>query len=103
MSWTAPDEPGTFLYYVFRAPSLTDTFGLVMLEALASGVPVAAYPVQGPLDVIGDTDVGVLDEDLGQAVSRALEVDPARCRDYALRHSWQVAANQFLSNVQPCV
>jgi len=88
---------------VFVFPSRTDTFGLVMLEALASGVPVAAYPVQGPLDVIGDTDVGVLDEDLGRAMSQALEIDPARCRDYALGQSWQVAARQFLNNVQPCV
>ena len=87
---------------VFVFPSRTDTFGLVMLEALASGVPVAAFPVPGPLDVIGDNDIGVLDEDLGSAVSRALEIDPARCRDFALAHSWQAAAHQFLSNVQPC-
>ena len=88
---------------VFVFPSRTDTFGLVMLEALASGVPVAAFPVPGPLDVIGDSDIGVLDEDLGSAVSRALEIDPVRCRDFALAHSWQAAAHQFLSNVQPCV
>jgi glycosyltransferase involved in cell wall biosynthesis len=87
---------------VFVFPSRTDTFGLVMLEALASGVPVAAFPVPGPLDVIGDSDIGVLDEDLGRAVSRALEIDPARCRDFALAHSWQAAAHQFLSNVHPC-
>ena len=74
-----------------------------MLEALASGVPVAAFPVSGPLDVIGDSDIGVLDEDLGRAVSRALEIDPARCRDFALAHSWQAAAHQFLSNVRPCI
>ena len=65
---------------VFVFPSRTDTFGLVMLEALASGVPVAAYPVSGPLDVVGGTDVGVLDEDLGSAIRRALEIDPASCR-----------------------
>jgi glycosyltransferase involved in cell wall biosynthesis len=88
---------------VFVFPSRTDTFGLVMLEALASGVPVAAFPVPGPLDVIGDSDIGVLDEDLGRAVSRALEIDPARCRDFALAHSWQAAARQFLSNVHPCI
>jgi glycosyltransferase involved in cell wall biosynthesis len=88
---------------VFVFPSRTDTFGLVMLEALASGVPVAAFPVPGPLDVIGDSDIGVLDEDLGRAVSRALEIDPARCRDFALAHSWQAAAHQFLSNVHPCI
>ena len=88
---------------VFVFPSRTDTFGLVMLEALASGVPVAAFPVPGPLDVIGGSDIGVLDEDLGRAISRALEIDPARCRDFALAHSWQAAAHQFLSNVHPCI
>ena len=88
---------------VFVFPSRTDTFGLVMLEALASGVPVAAFPVQGPLDVIGDNGIGVLDDDLGSAVGRALKIDPARCRDFALAHSWQAAARQFLSNVQPCL
>ncbi len=87
---------------VFVFPSRTDTFGLVILEALASGVPVAAFPVPGPLDVIGDSDIGVLDEDLGRAVSRALAIDPARCREFALAHSWNAAAHQFLSNVQPC-
>ncbi len=88
---------------VFVFPSRTDTFGLVMLEALASGVPVAAFPVAGPLDVIGGSDVGVLDEDLGVAVRKALTIDPQRCRDFALDHSWQAAARQFLSNVHPCV
>ena len=88
---------------VFVFPSRTDTFGLVMLEALASGVPVAAFPVPGPLDVIGNSDIGVLDEDLGRAASRALKIDPARCRDFALAHSWQAAAHQFLSNVHPCI
>ncbi len=87
---------------VFVFPSRTDTFGLVILEALASGVPVAAFPVQGPLDVIGDNDIGALDEDLGRAVDRALKIDPARCRDFALTHSWAAAAHQFLNNVQPC-
>ncbi len=87
---------------VFVFPSRTDTFGLVLLEALASGVPVAAYPVQGPLDVIGNSDVGVLDEDLGSAVIRALKIAPELCRDFALNHSWAAAAQQFLSNVHPC-
>ena len=88
---------------VFVFPSRTDTFGLVLLEALASGVPVAAYPVQGPVDVIGDSGTGVLDEDLGRAVDRALTIDPKRCRDFALTYSWAAAASQFLINVQPCV
>jgi glycosyltransferase involved in cell wall biosynthesis len=87
---------------VFVFPSRTDTFGLVLLEALASGVPVAAYPVPGPLDVIGDSGVGVLDEDLGRAVRLALDIDPGRCREYAIKHSWQAAAGQFLNNVQLC-
>jgi glycosyltransferase involved in cell wall biosynthesis len=87
---------------VFVFPSRTDTFGLVILEALASGVPVAAYPVTGPVDVIGDCDAGVLDEDLRSAVMRALEIRPERCRAFALGYSWQAAARQFLSNVQPC-
>ncbi|MDB5395121.1 MAG: alpha-mannosyltransferase [Rhodospirillales bacterium] len=88
---------------VFVFPSRTDTFGLVILEALASGVPVAAYPVQGPLDVIGDNDIGALDEDLGHAINRALKIDPERCRDFALTFSWTAAAHQFLNNVQPCI
>ena len=62
---------------VFVFPSRTDTFGLVLLEALASGLPVAAYPVPGPLDVIGDSGCGVLDQDLGRAMAQALAI-PAR-------------------------
>ncbi len=80
---------------VFVFPSRTDTFGLVMLEALACGTPVAAYPVQGPLDVVGDSDVAVLHEDLRHAVSRALRIDRTRCRPFALRHNWAVATQQF--------
>ena len=86
---------------VFVFPSRTDTFGLVMLEALASGVPVAAYPVPGPLDVIGDADCGALDEDLGRAVTRALAIAPERCRAYAGRFSWRRCAEQFLGYLQP--
>jgi len=86
---------------VFVFPSLTDTFGLVLLEALASGVPVAAYPVTGPLDVVGGSDVGVLDHDLAGAARRALAIPPARCRDYALRYSWRACAEMFLANLAP--
>ena len=86
---------------VFVFPSLTDTFGLVLLEALASGVPVAAYPVTGPRDVIGDAPVGALDADLGRAARRALEADPAACRAFAERHSWRASAEQFLGNLAP--
>ena len=86
---------------VFVFPSRTDTFGLVLLEALAAGLPVAAYPVPGPLDVINGSPVGVLDEDLSAAAVRALEIPRAHCRDYALGFSWQRCAEQFLSYVMP--
>ncbi len=85
----------------FVFPSRTDTFGLVLLEALASGLPVAAYPVAGPLDVIGDAPVGVLDDDLGAAALRALALDPAACRAFALERSWAASASQFLANLAP--
>jgi glycosyltransferase involved in cell wall biosynthesis len=81
---------------VFVFPSRTDTFGLVLLESLACGVPVAAYPVAGPLDVIGHSDVGCLDEDLGAAVRRAIGIPADRCRAYALAFSWASSARQFL-------
>ena len=84
---------------VFVFPSRTDTFGIVLLEALASGLPVAAYPVAGPKDVIGDSDVGVLDEDLGLACRRALTVPREKARDFALRYTWEESARQFLDNV----
>jgi glycosyltransferase involved in cell wall biosynthesis len=84
---------------VFVFPSLTDTYGIVLLEALASGLPVAAYPVMGPVDVIGDEKVGVLDIDLRAAALAALEIDPQACRAYALKFSWEACARQFLDNV----
>jgi glycosyltransferase involved in cell wall biosynthesis len=86
---------------VFVFPSRTDTFGLVMLEALASGLPVAAYPVPGPLDVISGSACGVLDEDLGRAITQALTIPRARCRAYAGHFSWQRCAEQFLGHLQP--
>jgi len=85
----------------FVFPSLTDTFGLVMLEALASGVPVAAFPVPGPLDVVGDAPVGALRQDLRQAALDALSIPPQPCRDYAIRFSWERVASQFLAALQP--
>ena len=66
-------------------PSLTDTFGIVLLEALACGLPVAAYPVTGPLDVIGGTGAGVLDQDLAAAALACLAIAPEACRAEALR------------------
>ncbi len=83
-------------------PSRTDTFGLVNLEAMACGVPVAAYPVTGPIDVIDDGITGALDEDLGRAALRALEVDPAACRARALRSGWDICSREFEGNLTPC-
>ncbi|PWC32181.1 glycosyltransferase family 1 protein [Azospirillum sp. TSO22-1] len=85
---------------VFVFPSRTDTFGLVLLEALASGVPVAAYPVPGPLDVVNGSGTGCLDEDLKRAVEGALAIPAERCRDYALTFSWRRSAEQFLGNLR---
>jgi glycosyltransferase involved in cell wall biosynthesis len=85
---------------VFVFPSRTDTFGLVVLEALASGLPVAAHPVQGPNDIIGtNTTVGILDEDLGVAARRALLLNPETCRIFATGFSWEACTRQFLTNL----
>jgi len=88
---------------VFVFPSRTDTFGLVLLEALACGIPVAAYPVQGPLDVVGDAPVGALDEDLRAACLKALEIarHPGSLtpRRFAEAHSWRACTLQFLRNI----
>jgi glycosyltransferase involved in cell wall biosynthesis len=86
---------------VFVFPSRTDTFGLVQLEALACGVPVAAYPVPGPQDVIGSNPVGVLDEDLKSACLKALMILRAECRAFALTRSWEQSALQFISHCRP--
>jgi glycosyltransferase involved in cell wall biosynthesis len=80
-------------------PSRTDTFGLVNLEAMACGVPVAAYPVTGPRDVVRDGVTGALDEDLERAARRALTIDPAACRSYALGFGWDVCTRQFETNL----
>ena len=90
---------------VFVFPSRTDTFGLVILEALACGVPVAAYPVQGPLDVVGDSSVAALDEDLAAACRKAQTIPRDACRAYALTRSWDACTRQFLSNlaIEPAV
>jgi glycosyltransferase involved in cell wall biosynthesis len=85
---------------VFVFPSRTDTFGIVLLEALASGLPVAAYPVAGPLDVIGRNGPGILDDDLRAACERALLIPREKARDFALRHTWQISARQFLENIE---
>jgi len=85
---------------VFVFPSRTDTFGIVQLEALASGVPVAAFPVTGPKDVIGDNPIGVLDEHLGRACMGALQISRDACRKFALACSWENSARQFLGHVR---
>jgi glycosyltransferase involved in cell wall biosynthesis len=85
---------------VFVFPSLTDTFGLVILEALASGVPVAAYPVTGPIDIIEDGVSGALDADIASAARRALNLDRRAARERALNFTWSRAAKTFLENVR---
>jgi glycosyltransferase involved in cell wall biosynthesis len=84
---------------VFVFPSLTDTFGVVQLEALACGTPVAAFPVTGPLDVIADHPVGALDLDLRSACLRALKMSREACREFALQRSWENSARQFIGNL----
>jgi len=84
---------------VFVFPSKTDTFGLVLLEALACGVPVAAFPVAGPRDVVTDPAVGVLDDDLGGACLRALKLSRDDCRAFAVDHSWDSCARIFVRHV----
>jgi len=84
---------------VFAFPSKTDTFGVVMLEALACGVPVAAYPVTGPTDVIEDGVVGSLDDDFQRACIKALELDPGKCRQYAEQFTWRRCAEMVVDNL----
>ena len=83
-------------------PSRTDTFGLVNLEAMACGVPVAAYPVTGPIDVIEDGVTGALDNDLAAAAVRALRIDPNACRARALKSGWDISSREFENNLVPC-
>ena len=84
---------------VFVFPSTTDTFGLVMLEAMACGLPVAALPVTGPIDVIDDGVTGALEKDLSAACRRALELDRRVCRQHAEMRSWNAAARQFVEHL----
>jgi hypothetical protein len=86
---------------VFVFPSRTDTFGLVLLEAMACGCPVAAFPVTGPVDVIGDSPAGALDEDLRAACLRALSLSREDARRHAERFSWQACSQAFLSYLHP--
>ena len=84
---------------VFVFPSLTDTFGNVLLEALASGVPVAAFPVTGPKDVVTDPRAGILDADLRKAALAALGLSRDAAREFALRFSWASSAAIFRGNL----
>ncbi|TAM00519.1 MAG: glycosyltransferase family 1 protein [Paraburkholderia sp.] len=86
---------------VFVFPSRTDTFGLVLLEALACGTPVAAYPVTGPIDVLGTGQAGAMNEDLHEACIEALKIDRATAREWAERFSWRAASEQFASHLKP--
>ncbi len=83
-------------------PSRTDTFGLVNLESMACGVPVAAYPVSGPIDVIENGVTGALDDDLARAALRALTLDPRACRERAQRSGWDVCSREFEGNLVDC-
>ena len=99
---------GTALAAAYRAadvlvfPSRTDTFGLVMIEALACGTPVAAYPVTGPIDVL-DERVAAMDEDLDVAIAAALDRDRVTCAAFAGRFSWPASARQFIEALVPIV
>jgi 1,2-diacylglycerol 3-alpha-glucosyltransferase/glucuronosyltransferase len=88
---------------VFVFPSRTDTFGVVQLEALASGLPIAAFPVTGPKDVVADHPIGVLSEDLRAACLGALALEREACRAFALNYSWETSARQFIGHLQKLV
>ena len=81
---------------VFVFPSKTDTLGNVILEALASGTPIAAYPVTGPIDVLTDEKINTLDNDLLQSVKKALKVKRVDCRNFTLKLTWDKCVNEFL-------
>ncbi len=85
---------------VFVFPSKTDTFGLVMIEALACGTPVAAFPVAGPVDIV-KSDVGAMDDDLARAIQMARRCAPTACAEYGATFSWEAATRQFLNGLAP--
>lgn len=86
---------------VFVFPSRTDTLGLVMLEAMAAGLPVAAYPVPGPIDVVIHGQTGMLDENLSNAMAQALTLNSSDCRAFAEQYSWQACTERFIELLQP--
>ena len=85
---------------VFVFPSLTDTFGIVLIEAMASGVPVAAYPVTGPIDNVQSGVTGILDDDLASAARRAMQLDRGAVRAHGQSFSWENAGRLFMSNIE---
>ena len=87
---------------VFVFPSVTDTFGLVMLEGMACGLPVAAFPVVGPIDVVDNGVTGVLHEDLAVACNEALKLDRQDALDFAAKRSWRHSIGQFFGNLVNC-
>ena len=86
---------------VFVFPSKTDTFGLVLLEAMACGTPVAAYPVTGPIDVLGTSKAGAMNEDLREACLQALKIPREVARAHAEKFSWRAASEQFVDHLKP--
>ena len=82
-------------------PSRTDTFCLVLLEAMACGLPVAAYPVTGPIDVIEDRQAGALHEDLRTACLQAMQLNRDEVATYSQRFSWRAATEQFFATPHP--
>jgi glycosyltransferase involved in cell wall biosynthesis len=103
VGWKRGEELASYLAAadVFVFPSRTDTFGLVLLEAMACGVPVAAFPVTGPIDVVVPNQTGVLNEDLRQATLDALKLDSKACTAYARVFSWRRCAEIFASFLSP--
>ena len=85
----------------FVFPSKTDTYGIVMIESLACGTPVAAYPVTGPIDVIQNNLNGYLSDDLEYAIQKAIKVSSNSCVSFAKKHSWKKVTNQFLEVLTP--
>lgn len=85
---------------VFVFPSRTDTFGLVMIEAMACGTPVAAYPVTGPIDVV-TPQTGAMDDNLDHAIAAALTRNRKDCADYARRFTWDASVAEFLAALAP--
>ena len=86
---------------VFVFPSKTDTFGIVVLESLNCGTPVAAYPVPGPLDILGGTEIDTLDEDLKKSALKALKISREDCLKFAKKYSWEETARIFFENISP--